>query len=109
MILASGFEVPTDCVAEICSRYGVQELSIFGSAARGDMRPDSDVDVLVEFLPGVVHGWEYFRLEMELAAVVQLQARDDYASYGSPLVIAGSLAVGVGVVVAVGGLLLLVE
>lgn len=32
------------------------------------MRPDSDVDVLVEFLPGVVHGWEYFRLEMELAA-----------------------------------------
>ena len=39
----------------------------------------------------------------------QQQARDDYASYGSPLVIAGSLAVGVGVVVAVGGLLLLVE
>lgn len=68
MTLASGFEVPTDRVAEICSRQGIQELSVSGSAARGDMRRDSDVDVLVEFLPGVVHGWEYFRLEMELAA-----------------------------------------
>ena len=31
------------------------------------MRPDSDVDVLVEFFPGVVHGWDYFGTEDELA------------------------------------------
>jgi len=30
-------------------RYGVSSLSLFGSAARGEDRPDSDVDVLVEF------------------------------------------------------------
>ncbi len=35
----------------LCQRYRVRELSIFGSAARGDMRPDSDIDILVEFLP----------------------------------------------------------
>jgi hypothetical protein len=29
----------------------VRELAVFGSAARGEMRPDSDVDLLVEFLP----------------------------------------------------------
>jgi uncharacterized protein len=29
----------------------VRELSVFGSAARGDMRQDSDIDLLVEFLP----------------------------------------------------------
>ncbi len=30
-------------------RYGVSSLSLFGSASRGEDRPDSDVDVLVEF------------------------------------------------------------
>ena len=29
--------------------FGVSSLSIFGSVARGDARPDSDVDILVEF------------------------------------------------------------
>ena len=38
-------------LAEICQRYGVRELSLFGSAARGEVRPDSDIDLLVEFLP----------------------------------------------------------
>jgi predicted nucleotidyltransferase len=31
------------------SRYGVRNLSVFGSVARGEERPDSDVDILVEF------------------------------------------------------------
>ncbi len=35
----------------LCRRYGVKELSLFGSAARGEMHPDSDVDLLVEFEP----------------------------------------------------------
>jgi hypothetical protein len=38
-------------LAELCRRYQVRELAVFGSAARGEMRPDSDVDLLVEFLP----------------------------------------------------------
>jgi len=38
-------------LAEICRRYEVKELAVFGSAARGEMRPDSDIDLLVEFLP----------------------------------------------------------
>jgi predicted nucleotidyltransferase len=37
--------------ADLCRRYQVRELSLFGSAARGEMRPDSDIDLLVEFLP----------------------------------------------------------
>ena len=51
MKIATGVEMPDGMVAEICSRYGVKELSVFGSAARGEMRPDSDVDLLVDFLP----------------------------------------------------------
>ena len=40
----------------ICRRYHVRELSVFGSAARGDLRPESDIDLLVEFLPGAPVG-----------------------------------------------------
>jgi predicted nucleotidyltransferase len=38
-------------LAELCRRYRVRELAVFGSAARGEMGPDSDIDLLVEFLP----------------------------------------------------------
>jgi predicted nucleotidyltransferase len=34
---------------EIASRFGVKRLGLFGSAARNELRDDSDVDVLVEF------------------------------------------------------------
>ena len=34
---------------EMCQRFGVRELAIFGSVARGEARPDSDLDVLVDF------------------------------------------------------------
>ena len=34
---------------EIATRFGVKRLGLFGSAARGELREDSDVDVLVEF------------------------------------------------------------
>ena len=69
MLLASGIEVPNQQIAEICKRYGIRELAIFGSAARGDSGPESDVDVMVDLFPGVVYGWEYFRIERELAEV----------------------------------------
>ena len=38
-------------LADICRRHEVRELAVFGSAARGALRPESDIDVLVEFLP----------------------------------------------------------
>lgn len=38
-----------DQVAALCRRWRVRELSLFGSVARGEARPDSDVDVLVTF------------------------------------------------------------
>ena len=69
MIATTEFNLPTEQIAELCRRYRIVELAVFGSTARGDRRPDSDVDVLVEFEPGVAYGWDYFGLEQELAAV----------------------------------------
>lgn len=39
-------------LADFCRRHGVARLSLFGSRLRGEHRPDSDLDLLVEFLPG---------------------------------------------------------
>lgn len=39
---------------EICRRYHIRRLSLFGSAVRGELRPDSDIDFLVEYAPGII-------------------------------------------------------
>ena len=46
-----GIRIDPDRVAEFCRRYGIIKFSLFGSILRDDFRPDSDIDVLVEF-PG---------------------------------------------------------
>ena len=50
MRIATGVEIAEGDLFAICRKYGVKELAVFGSAALGEMRPDSDVDLLVEFL-----------------------------------------------------------
>lgn len=42
----------TGKLRDFCVRYGVRELSLFGSVLREDFSPQSDVDILIEFLPG---------------------------------------------------------
>src|SRR5471032_2493861 len=51
MTITAGITLPEAELAEICGRYEIKELMLFGSAVRGEMRPDSDIDLLVEFLP----------------------------------------------------------
>jgi len=56
MTLAAGITLPEKELAELCRKYSVKELAVFGSVARGEARPDSDIDLLVEFLPGATRG-----------------------------------------------------
>lgn len=42
-------EIEAKALAAICRKYGVKKMSLFGSAARNQLRHDSDVDLLVEF------------------------------------------------------------
>jgi predicted nucleotidyltransferase len=51
MTLAPGVVLPELEIAAICRRYQVRELSVFGSAARGEMRLRYRIDLLVDFLP----------------------------------------------------------
>ena len=41
--------LPIDKIADLCERYGVDRLEVFGSVLRDDVGPDSDVDFLVVF------------------------------------------------------------
>jgi hypothetical protein len=58
-------------LADLCRRYGIRELSLFGSAVRGEMRPGSDIDVMVEFDPSARIGLLKFEsLSEDLEALV---------------------------------------
>ncbi len=50
------FTIPKERIAEFCQRHHIRKLALFGSILRDDFRPDSDVDVLVEFQAGCVVG-----------------------------------------------------
>lgn len=57
-------------LAEFCHKHHIKKLSLFGSVLREDFRPDSDVDVLVEFEEGHVPGFGIVGVEDELARLV---------------------------------------
>jgi predicted nucleotidyltransferase len=62
--------IDQDKLAKFCRRNHIRRLALFGSVLRDDFRPDSDVDVLVEFEPGHVPGLRFFGLEKELSKIL---------------------------------------
>ena len=56
-------------LSELCRRRGIRRLSLFGSVLRDDFRPDSDVDVLVEFKPDARTGFAVVDIEDELTGL----------------------------------------
>lgn len=76
----SGLDVDVDTLRDICDRYGVARLHVFGSTARDQARADSDIDVLYELAPGARLGWEIEDLADELSAL--LGRRVDLVSRG---------------------------
>ena len=51
---------PKEQIIDFCHRWKITEFALFGSALREDLRPDSDIDVLVTFEPEA--GWSLFDL-----------------------------------------------
>jgi hypothetical protein len=69
MLMIPGVEVDEKRLADICDRYGIAELQVFGSQARGTAGPGSDIDVLYTLRPGRRLGWEIEQLADELTAL----------------------------------------
>jgi uncharacterized protein len=65
-----GIEMPGERIKAFCRTNGISRLALFGSILRDDFRPESDIDVLVEFEPGVRVGLAFARMQEELAGIL---------------------------------------
>jgi len=64
-------DMPKDKIAAFCQKWKITELALFGSVLREDFRPDSDVDILVNFEPD--SRWslmDLVRMEEELGDIL---------------------------------------
>lgn len=63
--------IDPDTLAAFCRRHHIRKLALFGSTLKGTARPDSDIDLLVEFepdhLPGLI---EFAGIELELSELL---------------------------------------
>jgi uncharacterized protein len=71
-----GVALPMDRIADLCRKYEVVELAVFGSFLRSDFGPDSDVDFLVVFHEDDYGPWmgKLTELETELSALLGRKA-----------------------------------
>jgi len=63
--------IPEAAPSDYCRRNEIAYLALFGSAGRGELGAQSDVDLLVEFVPGVRIGFlALARMQRELSALL---------------------------------------
>lgn len=88
--------VESDRITDFCNRRHIRKLAFFGSLIRGESRPDSDIDVLVEFEPGHVPGFiSLAGMELELSEIlggrrVDMRTPEDLSRYFRDEVIASA-------------------
>ena len=64
-------ELPEQAIVEFCDRWQIEEFYLFGSVLREDFRPDSDLDVMVQFKSGAPWGlFEFVEMKQELETLV---------------------------------------
>jgi len=80
----SHFQLSSEQVTEFCRRHHIRKLAVFGSVLHGDARPDSDLDVLVEFESGHVPGLAFFAMEQELSELLRRKVDLNTPQFLSP-------------------------
>ncbi len=86
--------IAEDKIREFCELHYIRRLAIFGSALRDDFGPDSDVDVLVDFVPGHTPGFfKLFEMEEELSGLldghkIDMRTPEDLSRYFRDKVVA---------------------
>ncbi|WP_241421175.1 nucleotidyltransferase family protein [Candidatus Contubernalis alkaliaceticus] len=87
MIKKLKINIPKQDIVSFCRKHNIKKLSIYGSALRGDLKPESDIDILVEFYKEFIPG--FFKLvdmEEELSLIfggrkVDLRTPNDLSRY----------------------------
>jgi len=81
---SAGITIPRERLAEFCRSNHIRRLALFGSIIHGELRPDSDLDVLVEFERGHVPGLAFFRMQDELSELFGRQVDLNTPKFLSP-------------------------
>ena len=69
--MSARIDIPYAEIAAFCQRHPIRRLALFGSVLRDDFRPDSDVDVLVDYEPGVPVGFfSFVEMQCELSEIL---------------------------------------
>lgn len=63
--------VDGEALAAVCRRHHIRWLAVYGSHARGEARPDSDIDVVVDFEPGMTPGFGIVRVAEALRPIFE--------------------------------------
>jgi predicted nucleotidyltransferase len=63
-------DLPLQSIADLCRRWKIDRLEIFGSSLRNDFRPDSDIDFLYTAAPDARWGWDIVDLQQELSDIL---------------------------------------
>jgi predicted nucleotidyltransferase len=72
-MMLDGISVSDTAFRSLLDHYSVKQLAIFGSRARGNHRPDSDIDFLVDFLPSArIDLLDFIHLKLDLEALLGL-------------------------------------
>lgn len=71
LVIGGSIAVPRAALEALARRYHIRRLELFGSAARGELRPDSDIDLLVEFQDDAAPSlWDAQQLQTELSRLL---------------------------------------
>jgi predicted nucleotidyltransferase len=79
-------KISVEKLAEFCRKNHIKRLSVFGSAIKGLLRPDSDIDLLVEFEQNHTPGlFSIIKMEIELTEAlgrkVDMRTVEDLSQY----------------------------
>ena len=86
-MLAQSLFTDRDALTALCRRRRIRRLSLFGSVLQGTDRPDSGVDLLVEFEPDAIPGLlDLAAVELELSYLldgrrIELRIAEELSRY----------------------------
>ncbi|MEG3439023.1 nucleotidyltransferase family protein [Pannus brasiliensis CCIBt3594] len=70
-------KIPIDEISELCQRWHIRKLSLFGSVLRDDFTSDSDIDILVDFETGFTPGFfKLHQIQEELSELFERRTID---------------------------------
>jgi uncharacterized protein len=81
---AARLSIPQERLRTFCEWHHIRKLALFGSVLRDEFGPESDVDILVEFEPGHVPGFDFFVIQDELSELLGREVDLNTPAFLSP-------------------------